>query len=54
MVIVRTPIEYDPQEYPQLIEPILADREDVVFVRFSGGASVRDFMEYWEPFLTTL
>ena len=48
LVIVQdADLEYDPQDYPRLVEPILAGRADVVFgSRFSGGASVR-VLYYW-------
>jgi hypothetical protein len=51
-------LEYDPQEYPLLIAPILAGKADVVFgSRFSGGSSAR-VLYYWHylgnRFLTTL
>jgi glycosyltransferase involved in cell wall biosynthesis len=50
-------LEYDPQDYPRLIEPILAGKADVVFgSRFAGGASMR-VLYYWHyvgnRFLTT-
>jgi glycosyltransferase involved in cell wall biosynthesis len=50
-------LEYDPQDYPRLVEPILAGKADVVFgSRFSGGASVR-VLYFWHyvgnRFLTT-
>lgn len=50
--------EYDPDEYPKLIAPILAGKADVVFgSRFAGGESHR-VLYYWHSlgnkFLTTL
>ena len=58
VVVQDADLEYDPQEYPRLIEPILAGRADVVYgSRFAGGGSHR-VLYYWHylgnQVLTTL
>jgi glycosyltransferase involved in cell wall biosynthesis len=58
VVIQDADLEYDPKDYPLLIEPIIADKADVVFgSRFKGGASVR-VLYFWHymgnRLLTTL
>ncbi|CAN1209860.1 Undecaprenyl-phosphate 4-deoxy-4-formamido-L-arabinose transferase [Tumidithrix helvetica PCC 7403] len=58
VIVQDADLEYDPQEYPIMIEPILRDKADVVFgSRFQGGSPHR-VVYYWHrvgnSFLTTL
>jgi glycosyltransferase involved in cell wall biosynthesis len=47
VIVQDADLEYDPQEYPLLIEPILHDRADVVFgSRFMGGRPHR-VLYFW-------
>lgn len=58
VIVQDADLEYDPQEYPLMIGPILRDKADVVFgSRFQGGGPHR-VVYFWHmvgnKFLTTL
>ena len=47
VIIQDADLEYDPNEYPRLVEPIVQDRADVVFgSRFLGGSEHR-VLYFW-------
>ena len=48
VIIQDADLEYDPNEYPLLVEPILQDRADVVFgSRFRNAQPPRMFFRQW-------
>lgn len=54
VIVQDADLEYDPQEFPLMIEPILADRADVVFgSRFMGGRPHR-VLYFWHYVGNTL
>ena len=47
MLIQDADLEYDPQEYPKLLRPIIDDRADVVFGSRFMGDNAHRVLFYW-------
>jgi len=58
VLIQDADLEYDPQEYPKLLKPILDGRADVVYGSRFAGSGEKRVLFYWHSlgnrFLTTL
>ncbi|MDJ0717914.1 MAG: glycosyltransferase family 2 protein [Prochloraceae cyanobacterium] len=58
VIVQDADLEYDPQEYPSVIEPIIKNKADVVFGSRFLGSEAHRVLYYWHSvgnaFLTTL